>query len=319
VGATGVERRMAHTPAVPFALPDHQGPRVPPLDVSRYLVLLVGVLLVPLAIIGLLYPTGLEFVARDQVLAHRATFGFDVGKVATENGDAVWGITSVAPEGPAEVAGLRGGDVIATHHGTPGGFLHGALHDAQRGLEACLDVQNMPARIAGMRLDRTVCLGSARTADPIAPTCPLPSPGGMCPAPAAGDVLVWRAPVHEEGRHALVLRRADGGPEVLVRAFERSVDVMWAPDGGAVAITDHDASGKSTIWVHSGPLLSSQADLTAPIAAALYFPDHFIVYPHRWEDASTLRLTAGEPGRLTPLPMHRFRYRLGATALTPVP
>jgi hypothetical protein len=285
----------------------------------QYMMLLAGVLLVPSIILLLIYPIGMDFLAKDNVLTHRAAFGFDVGGVATDSGDTTWGITRVTAGGLAERAGFRAGDVILTYHGTPGHFFEGALLAAAAGTEACIDVSNMPARLAAMRLDRKVCLGSERTADPMAPTCPLPSAAGVCRAPTGGAALLWRERLHEKGRHALVLRPADGGPEVLVRAFERSVDVMWAPDGGAVAITDHDASGRSTIWVHSGPLLAHQTDLAGLIAAALYFPDHFVVRPHRWEDATTLRLTAGEQAWLTPLPMHRFRYRLGNAALTLVP
>ena len=310
---------MARTPAVPLALPDRLGLATAPLGGAQFVVLAAGVLLVPFTILLLTYPAGLDFLARDRVRAHRTAFGFDVGGVATDTGDTTWGITRATAGGLAERAGLRAGDVILTHRGTPGNALEWALLTAAAGTEACLDVSNMPVRLAGMRLDRKVCLGSDRTADPMAPTCPLPSAGGACRAPTGGAILLWRERVHENGRHALVLRPADGGPEVLVRAFEQSVDVMWAPDGGAVVITDHDASGRSTIWVHSGPLLSHQTGLAAAIAGALYFPDHFVVRPHRWEDASTLRLTAGEPAWLTPLPMHRFRYRLGDAALTPVP
>ena len=305
--------------AMPFALPDRRAAPATPLALPHYLVLLAGVLLVPFIIVVLCYPIVQEMLSKDDVLAHRAVFGFDVGAVATDEGHTSWGITAVTPGGLAERSGFRAGDVIRTYHGTPANFLAWALDSAARGTEACLDVSNMPVRLAGLRLDRAVCLGSARTADPPAPTCSLPSIGGTCRAPTGGAVLVARAPVHENGRHALVLRPGDGSPEILVRAFERSVDVLWAPDGRAVAITDHEASGRSTIWVHAGPLLSHQMGLTSAIAAALYFPDHFTIYPHRWEDAATLRLTAAGPDWLAPTPLHRFRYRLGAAKLTPVP
>lgn len=311
---------MARPLAVPFALPGCAAApqRASPLGMPQFIVLLAGVLLVPAIILVLIYPVGLDFLAKDNVRAHRAAFGFDVGGLATDTGDTTWGITRVTPGGLADRAGLRAGDVIFTYHGTPASFLEWALHAASTGTEACLEVANMPARLAGMRLDRTVCLGSARTADPMAPSCPLPSPAGICPAPMGGDVLIWREPVHENGRHALVLRPADGSPEVLVRAFEQSVDVLWSPDGRAVAIADHEAGDDSAVWVHWGPLLSRQADLAGLIAATLYFPDHFMVYPHRWENASTLRLAAGQPARITPVPMHYFRYRLGE-ALTRLP
>jgi hypothetical protein len=311
---------MARPLAVPFALPDARAPRASPLGMPQFVVLLTGVLLVPFIILWLIYPVGLDFLAKDAVLAYRAAFGFDVGAVPTDAGDTDWGITSVTTGGLAERAGLRAGDLIFTHHGTPAGFLHGTLRQAAEGHEGCLEVRNMPARLAGLRLDRTVCFGAVLAAEPIEPACPLPSPRAMCAAPTGGATLVWREPIVANGRHALVLRPADGGPEVLVRAFDRSVDVLWAPDGRAVAITDHDASGESTVWVHWGPLLSHQANLAALIAATgVHFHDRRIVYPPRWEDASTLRLAAGSFEYVTSAPRHRFRYRLGAAAPTPVP
>lgn len=311
---------MARTPAVPFALPDVRAPRAAPLGMPQFVVLLAGVLVVPLFVLWLLYPDGLDLWARHDVLAYRAAFGFDVGAVPTDAGDTDWGITSVSPGGLAERAGLRAGDVIFTHHGTPGAFLHGALHAAAKGQEVCLEVRNMPARLAGLRLDRTVCLGAMLAAEPIEPACPLPSPRAICAAPTGGAMLVWREPIVANGRHALVLRTANGTPDVLVRAFDRYVDVLWAPDGRAVAITDHDASGESTVWVHWGPLLSHQANLAALIAATgVHFHDRRIVYPPRWEDASTLRLAVGRFDYVASAPTHRFRYRLGAAAPTPVP
>jgi hypothetical protein len=310
---------MARPLAVPFALPDRRSPDASPLGMPQFMVLLAGLLLVPLFLVWLFYPIGLELWARQEVLAYRAAFGFDVGQVPTDAGSTAWGITSVAPGSLIERAGFRAGDVIATHHGTSGGDLLGALGDAAAGREACLEVLNMPMRRAGLSLDRTICLGTALRAEPIEPTCSLPSPRGACPAPIGGATLVWRERVHENGRHALVLRQADDRPDVLVRAFDRDVEVLWAPDGRAVAITDHDASGESTVWVHWGPLLSRQADLAALIAATgVTFGDRRIIFPQRWDDASTLRLAVGRPYRITPIPMHRFRYSVGASP-TPVP
>jgi hypothetical protein len=309
---------MARTLVVPFALPEPRSPRGSPLGVPQFVVLLAGVLLVPFINLWLIYPVGLDFLARDAVLAHRATFGFDVGEVTTDARHIAWGVTRVTPGGLAERAGFREGDVLPTHHGTPGHFLHGALHAAADEREACVAVSNMPARIAGLRLDRTVCLGSARTADPIAPTCPLPSARGICAAPSGGASLVWYPPVTENGRHALVLRRADGEPEVLVRAFERSVEVLWSPDGGAVAIADQDGGRRPTVTVHWGPLLTRHAELGGPIAPTVPFVDGRVLYPHRWEDASTLRVAVGESSWIAPIPLQHFRYRVGGS-LTPVP
>jgi hypothetical protein len=132
-------------------------------------------------------------------------------------------------------------------------------------------------------------------------------------------MLVWREPAVENGRHALILRSPDGAPDVLVRAFDRHVEVLWAPDGRAVAITDHDASGESTVWVHWGPLLSQQADVGTMIAAtSISFGDRRIVFAQRWSDASTLRLAVGRPLHAPPAPLHEFSYRL-SRSITPVP
>jgi hypothetical protein len=310
---------MARTLVVPFALPDRRSRRAAPLGMPQFVLLLAGLLLVPLFLFAMFYPVAVEHLARQNVLAHRDAFGFDVGDVPTDHDDSSWGITSVVPNGLADRAGFRAGDVFPTHHGDSANVLLGALREAATERESCVDVRNMPARLAGMRLDRHVCLGSTRTADPIAPTCPLPSAVGVCPAPAGGAMLVWREPIVENGRHALILRSPDGAPDVLVRVFERDVEVLWAPDGRAVAIAEQNRDDRSTVWVHWGPLLARQANLGMAIAATGAYVHDRVVYPHRWDDASTLRLGVGRMARLTPIPMHRFRYRLGADAPTPVP
>jgi hypothetical protein len=309
---------MARTLVVPFALPDRRRPPGSPLGVPQFVVLVSGLLLTPFFLGALFYPVAAEHLARQDIRPFRAAFGFDVGDVPAEDGHLSWGITRVTPGGLVERAGLRPGDVFPTHHGHRSGVLLEALRQAAAEQEACFHVRNMPARLAGLRLDRTVCLGSARTADPIAPTCPLPSAGGICPAPSGGASLLWYPPVTENGRHALVLRRADGAPEVLVRAFERSVEVLWSPDGGAVAIADQDGGGRSTVTVHWGPLLARHAELGGAIAPTLPFVDGRILYPRRWEDAATLRVAVGESSWITPIPLQHFRYRLGES-LTPVP
>ena len=61
-------------------------PRESPLGVPQFVVLLAGVLLVPLFVLWLLYPGGLDLWARHDVLAYRAAFGFDVGDVPTDAG-----------------------------------------------------------------------------------------------------------------------------------------------------------------------------------------------------------------------------------------
>jgi hypothetical protein len=310
---------MTRALTVPFALPQRRASHPSSLGMPHFVVLLAGVLLVPLVIQFLIYPSGVDAFERHEVLAYRGQFGFDVGDVPTGEGDAYWGFTRVTPGGLADRGGIRAGDVIATHHGTPGGYLHGALRNAAAGREGCLEVHNMPVRRAGRLLDRTVCLGSPRPAELVEPTCPLPSPSGMCPAPTGGAVLVWQEPANDNGRHALILRSPSGAPDVLVRAFDRFVQVLWSPDGRAVAIRDHDGSGESAVWVHWGPLLSHQANLAESIAATgLRLTDGRNVVAQGWDDASTLRVAVQRSYDPASAPTFRFRYLLGG-AVSPLP
>jgi len=310
---------MARTLAVPFALPDRRAPRASPLGVPQFVLLVVGVLLVPFILIALLHPWVDDQLAQREVLAFRAAFGFDVGQVANEWGGTYWGFTAITPGGAADRAGLRAEDVPFARHGSPGLLLRWAIRQAQRGEEACLRVMNMRDSRAGRDGSRTACLGTTPAAEPVEPPCPLPSSVGACPAPTGGALLVWREPAVENRRHALILRSPDGGPEVLVRTFDRHVGVLWAPDGRAVAITDHHASGESTVWVHWGPRLSQQADVGTMIAASgISFGDRRIVFAQRWSAPSILRLAVGRPLHTPPAPLQEFIYRLDA-APTPVP
>ena len=95
---------MARPLAVPLALPDRRAPRASPLGVPQYMVLLAGLLLAPLFLVAMFYPLAGEHLARRDVLAHGAAFGFEVGEVPTEQGYPSWGITGVAPLFCASVA-----------------------------------------------------------------------------------------------------------------------------------------------------------------------------------------------------------------------
>jgi hypothetical protein len=307
---------MARAPAVPFALPHRRGVPASPLGMPQFVVLLGGLLLCPFFVALGLHPWLDDQLAQRQVLGSRAEFGFDVGEVANEWGGTYWGFTAITPGGVAERAGLRAQDVP---HGIPGLTVHAAIRQASAGDEACFHVTNMRDARAGWDGSRSVCLGTTRTAEPLQPTCSLPSPGRICPAPTGGAILVWREPAVEGGRRALVLRSTDGAPDVLVRAFDRHVEVLWAPDGRAVAITDHDASGASTVWVHWGPLLARQADVGTTMAASnVSLGDRHLVFARRWSDASTLRLAIGSRPFVPAAPLREFSYRLDAAA-TPVP
>lgn len=306
---------------VSFASPARGRSRAPSLlGLPQFAILVSGVLLVPLCLVALLYPALDERWARLEVRALRAAHGFDVGDVATADGYPDWGITSVAPGGLAERAGLLAGDVFPDYHGNGSGTLLWALGQAREGRRACLDVSTMPARRAGLTRDRAVCFGEAPAAARVDARCDLGRLGSICRAPAGGAGLEVREAIARNGRRALVLRSHDG-PDVLVRAFDvsTSVHALWSPDGRAVAIAERAGGEGWTLAVHWGPLLTRQADLTLLTGATgiSVGPSRGVVAEH-WEDASTLRLATGPMLRLTSEPAQRFRYRIDG-ALTPLP
>lgn len=107
----------------------------------------------------------------------------------------------------------------------------------------------------------TVGLLTWSTSAADAAGCSFPSTRITCPAPTGVSSIVWR-PARPDGSHphALLLRRPHQRDRLL-REFARAVEVLWRPDGDAVAITDFLASGESTVWVLSGADLSAQDDL----------------------------------------------------------
>jgi hypothetical protein len=69
-----------------------------------------------------------------------------------------------------------------------------------------------------------------------------------CEAPSGSAIIEWR---EQNGtrRHQLFLRARSEVKPVLIHEFGRSVDVLWSPDGRALAITDHAESTDSAVWV----------------------------------------------------------------------
>jgi hypothetical protein len=79
-------------------------------------------------------------------------------------------------------------------------------------------------------------------------SCTFPGVKVHCEAPRGSAAVEWLEPNGDQ-LHKLVLRVRSGVKPVLIHEFGRSVDVLWSPDGRALAITDHAGSSESTVWV----------------------------------------------------------------------
>jgi hypothetical protein len=47
------------------------------------------------------------------------------------------------------------------------------------------------------------------------------------------------------------VRSTAGGPRTRLLEFDRSVDILWSPDGRAIAIAEHHGSSDTVLWVAS--------------------------------------------------------------------
>jgi hypothetical protein len=79
-------------------------------------------------------------------------------------------------------------------------------------------------------------------------SCTFPGVMARCAAPSGSAIVEWREQNGTQG-HQLFLRGGSGVKSVLIHQFARSVDVLWSPDGRALAITDHAESTDSSVWV----------------------------------------------------------------------
>ena len=76
----------------------------------------------------------------------------------------------------------------------------------------------------------------------------IPRLKARCVAPTGTASIQW----HEQSGtqlHQLFVRNGSGAKPVLIDEFGRSVDVLWSPNGGALAITEHVKSTDSAVWV----------------------------------------------------------------------
>jgi hypothetical protein len=80
----------------------------------------------------------------------------------------------------------------------------------------------------------------------------FPGPRVEIVSPRGRFAVVWVAADASPDRlHQLLLKDRRSGATRVLRRFGRSVEVVWAPDGQRLAVTDRLGSDSAQTWVHS--------------------------------------------------------------------
>jgi hypothetical protein len=147
-------------------------------------------------------------------------------------------------------------------------------------------------------------------------SCTFPGVQEGCRDPQGRWSIQWRAP-SAGGRHVLWLKPIRGGAVTKVLEFDRSVDLLWSPDGQALAITDRAGSSESSLKVASGGTLERIVNVEEKLQAslghlpAIFNNGHRYFEVVRWvrSDALLFRVRAydSEPGNEY---RGTFRYNL---------
>jgi hypothetical protein len=128
--------------------------------------------------------------------------------------------------------------------------------------------------------------------------------------------VVERREPRETGSHTLWLYDGSASAPRKFLEFEWSVDLMWSPDGRALAVTDHAGSSESTALVFTGPRLTQRVDLENSLRASLGALPEIFNNGHRyfealvWLGTKTLRFRV-EAYDSGPGYAGTFRYEVG--------
>ncbi len=119
-------------------------------------------------------------------------------------------------------------------------------------------------------------------------SCTFPGVKVHCEAPRGSAAVEWLEPNGDQ-LHKLLLRVRSGVKPVLIHEFGRSVDVLWSPDGRALAITDHAGSSDSTVWVVKIDAPDHAADVESAFEATFGDVPEIYRNGHRYFQATSWR------------------------------
>jgi hypothetical protein len=146
--------------------------------------------------------------------------------------------------------------------------------------------------------------------------CTFPGDNRRCVSPRGVWQVEWREP-SGEGRHVLWLQATAGGTPKRLLEFGRSADLLWSPDGRALAVTDHSGSSESALWVFTGPSFLPALNVEDRLRVSLGTLPEIFNNGHRyfeaigWASANVLRFSVraydSAPGKEY---QSTFRYQL---------
>jgi len=146
--------------------------------------------------------------------------------------------------------------------------------------------------------------------------CTFPSDNQRCRSPRGLWEVEWQEP-SGDGRDVLWLKPTPSGTRAKLMEFDRSVDLLWSPDGRALAVTDRAGSSESVVWVFTGPKLLRRVNVEERLRASLGQLPEIFENGHRyfeslgWSSSDLLRFRVraydSEPGRMYEA---NFRYHL---------
>lgn len=115
--------------------------------------------------------------------------------------------------------------------------------------------------------------------------------------------LSWREATSDQP-HELLFRKFPAEFKILVREFDRSVEVIWSPSGDSFLVNDHEGSDSSRVYVYNSvrPTTAHElrAELPSPVAQALDKSHHAYLSASKWIDESTVLLRAHGYGTAQP-------------------
>jgi hypothetical protein len=132
-------------------------------------------------------------------------------------------------------------------------------------------------------------------------------------APTGRLVVACQPAEESSGRHALVLKTADGRSIGIVREFERHVRFEWSPDGRALALTDYVASNQSVCSIVVVTAGIQETDLTEMITPSKkQWRGHWFCEMVQWRGPNRVLIKAWGHGGERPESFEQhYEYELG--------
>jgi|GEM_PF-4272266 hypothetical protein len=127
-------------------------------------------------------------------------------------------------------------------------------------------------------------------------------------------ILIAPPPSKPDQKRMLLVRRSGQKSDILIRRYERSIRVEWAPDSSAFFLNDESGSNvtdASIYWPgHTNSLELGDAILVQDTEAKAIPADHAYLQARRWIDSSTVLVEYCGHNSGVPAQRFDFLYRI---------